>query len=208
MLQNVTKFQWNEKKERAVVLVVEDKLTDEQIAAEVEITRQQLARWKKHPEFAAKVESVTQSLANTIHEEVVEITISDVKHRLNRLHDHWERMQQVIEERAQDADMQNVPGGKTGLLVQQIKSVGKGDDFQIVHEYRVDTGLLKELREHEKQAAQELGQWTEKHNHEHAGTINLQLTDAERYARLATLFKRRRTPEGDPEPSTNGEGRT
>jgi hypothetical protein len=31
-----------------------------------------------------------------------------------------------------------------------------------VEEYQVDTGLLKELREHEKQAAQELGQWSEK----------------------------------------------
>jgi hypothetical protein len=31
-----------------------------------------------------------------------------------------------------------------------------------VEEYQVDTRLLKELREHKKQAAQELGQWSEK----------------------------------------------
>jgi hypothetical protein len=32
----------------------------------------------------------------------------------------------------------------------------------VVEEYEVDTGLLKALLDHEKQAAQELGQWSEK----------------------------------------------
>jgi hypothetical protein len=32
----------------------------------------------------------------------------------------------------------------------------------VVDEYAVDGVLLKELREHEKQAAQELGQWSDK----------------------------------------------
>lgn len=71
-------------------------------------------------------------------------------------------MQQVIAERAEDIELQDVAGGKTGLIVHNVKGVGKGEDFQLIDLYEVDTGLLKELREHEKQAAQELGQWTEK----------------------------------------------
>ena len=88
----------------------------------------------------------------------------------------------MIEARAEEH--KDVPGGSTGLLVRQVKLVKiysvPGQDLeddepdaadvlcsaklnQVVYEYAVDTGLLKELREHERQAAQELGQWTEKH---------------------------------------------
>jgi hypothetical protein len=50
-------------------------------------------------------------------------------------------------------------GGETGLLVRQIKLAASG---ATVEEFAVDTGLLKELRAHQEQAAKELGQWTEK----------------------------------------------
>ena len=45
-----------------------------------------------------------------------------------------------------------IAGGASGLLSRDFKA----DGHQV---FRVDTGLLSELREHEKQAAQELGQW-------------------------------------------------
>ena len=47
-----------------------------------------------------------------------------------------------------------VPGGASGLLVRDYK--GKEAD-QLV--YKVDTGLLGELRGHERQAAEEAEQW-------------------------------------------------
>lgn len=71
-------------------------------------------------------------------------------------------MQQVIAERAEAKEMQGVAGGETGLLAHNVKGLGKGDDFELVDEYAVDTGLLREIRETEKQAAIELGQWQEK----------------------------------------------
>jgi hypothetical protein len=46
--------------------------------------------------------------------------------------------------------------------VHKLKSVGGGEYAQMVDEYEVDAGLLKELRAHEEQAARELGQWTDK----------------------------------------------
>jgi hypothetical protein len=70
-------------------------------------------------------------------------------------------MRRVIEQRGRA--MSGVePGADTGLLVRTLKTVGSGFDAKVVAEYEVDTGLLKELREHEKQAAQELGQWSDK----------------------------------------------
>lgn len=58
--------------------------------------------------------------------------------------------------------MVGIPGGETGLLVRKYKNLGSGDNARTVEEYEVDTGLLAELRAHEKQAAEELGQWITK----------------------------------------------
>ncbi|MHC5543152.1 hypothetical protein ACYOEI_33435, partial [Singulisphaera rosea] len=85
--------------------------------------------------------------------------IAILERRVDALHDRWLRMQTIIEERAADKEMDGVPGGKTGLIVRQTR--GSGPDAEPIDDYVVDTALLKELREHEKQAAQELGQWVE-----------------------------------------------
>ena len=56
-------------------------------------------------------------------------------------------------------DMAEAPGGSTGLLVRQHQGA------LAMPVYTVDTGLLSllsELRAIEKQAAEELGQWSEK----------------------------------------------
>jgi hypothetical protein len=74
--------------------------------------------------------------------------------------DIYQRMLQVVEERAADASMATVPGGRTGLLVRQIKVLGTGPNQKLVPEYVVDTGLLlREIRATAQQAAEELGQW-------------------------------------------------
>jgi hypothetical protein len=52
-----------------------------------------------------------------------------------------------------------VPGGTTGLVVRIAKKAAG----RVVYLDRVDTGLLRELRELAKQAAQELGQWGQKY---------------------------------------------
>ena len=49
-------------------------------------------------------------------------------------------------------------GGGEGAL-------SSGSRVVEVAEYAVDVALLREIREHEKQAAIELGQWTEKQEH-------------------------------------------
>jgi hypothetical protein len=75
--------------------------------------------------------------------------------RIDELEDRRRRMRMIIDERAVEMAGETA-GGASGLLCRDYK--GKDADRAI---YKVDTGLLSELREHEKQAAQELGQWQE-----------------------------------------------
>src|ERR1035441_6890960 len=87
----------------------------------------------------------------------IALEISSRNARVQALQNRWDRMRRVIDERAASPDFAEVPGGTTGLLVKDYK--GKDADTLV---YKVDTGLLAELRNHEKQAAEELGQWNEK----------------------------------------------
>lgn len=79
--------------------------------------------------------------------------------RLQEQQDRHNRLKLVMQERAED--MADVPGGKSGLLVRQIKQIGNGENAREVEEYKLDDGLLSEFREHEKMIAIELGQWQE-----------------------------------------------
>ena len=80
--------------------------------------------------------------------------------RAVRLREKMERhalLKQIISERAGHVEMQDAPGGKTGLLALDYK--GKDADRAV---YKLDAALLKEMRDLEREIAIELGQWTEK----------------------------------------------
>lgn len=81
------------------------------------------------------------------------------ENRLAALQDRHNRLNLVMYERADD--MADAPGGKSGLLARKRKMIGAGPMAREVTEYELDTGLLSEFREHEKQVAIELGQWQE-----------------------------------------------
>lgn len=68
----------------------------------------------------------------------------------------------MIEQRAADPTMAEAPGGDTGLMVRSIKVVGNGEDAEAINLYSVDTALMAEIRNTLKQAAQEVGGWSEK----------------------------------------------
>lgn len=175
MSQNVTAFAWRPERERAAELVAQGVATDEQIASEVGVTRRQLLRWKAVPMFGERVEAIKTQLLQALRLK----GIAEKQNRIDGLVDRHKRLERVIEERALDPLMANVAGGKTGLmvaspmLVKVYEASGGGDDevltptksSEILHEFAVDTALLKEMRETEKQVAQELGQWSEKHEH-------------------------------------------
>ena len=153
----MAEFTWNDDRRLAAQLVAEGNLADIDIAAKLGVTRQTIWNWRKTPEFQEFVDELQEAFKT----EVRRRGLADRERRVRALNDRWNRLQRVMEERADDPAMANVPGGRTGLLVHDVKSVGSGYSAQVVDLYEVDTGLLKELREHEKQAAQELGQWVE-----------------------------------------------
>lgn len=152
-------FQWREDRINAAQLLANGTLTIAEIAARCNVTRTTIYNWRQYPEFAARIAEHLEEF----RQEVRRRGLASRERRVEALNDRWDRLRQVIEERANDPTHAKVPGWKTGLLVHNVKGVGGGENATVVDLYEVDTGLLKELREHEKQAAQELGQWTEKH---------------------------------------------
>ena len=157
MTQEPSEFRWNGKTEEAAQLVSDGNLTYSEIAERLEVGRTTIYRWMNHPGFAARIEELNEQFRkSTAH-----LAIARKEKRINAANRRWLAMQKVIDQRSEAANMQDVPGGSTGLIVHNVKGVGKGEDFQLVDLYEVDTALLNEMRQTEKQAAQELGQWTE-----------------------------------------------
>jgi hypothetical protein len=151
----VLAFEWAPPRETAAQLLAEGEKSLPEIAADLGIHRNTLVTWKNHPEFAKRVADIRKLLGETI----IARAIARKASRIRAMDERWHAMMQIIKERSLDPSMQDIPGGKTGMLVRTIKSVGSGDNCREVHEYTFDAALLKELREHERQAAEELGQW-------------------------------------------------
>lgn len=188
--QLATPFRWTAVRERAVLFVVEDIKTDEAIAAELGIHRDTLASWKRHPDFAARVEHHRE-----VQRQAIEAKgIADKQNRIRAMNRRAEKLWQVIDARAADPTMANVPGGDTGLMTRTVKWVKQynvvkqcGEPFddvdpeelervledddgdlvvaagpRLVSEYAIDQAVLNELLKLEQAVARELGQLTEK----------------------------------------------
>ncbi len=126
-----------------------------------------------------KVECRVRELQAEIGAKLEKASIRDLNERIREYQSRWGKMRTVIEERAAAEEMQVAAGGKTGLLVRTLKSIGSGENATTVEEFAVDTGLLRELRELELQVSKELGQYEERHKHEHSGPDGgpIQITD-------------------------------
>jgi hypothetical protein len=151
-------FTWNDERRLAAQLLADGNLTDAEIAEKAGVDRTTVWRWKRDPEFSQVVEGHLDGFRQEVRRRGIAVR----ERRVKALNDRWNRLQRIIEARADDPTHAAVPGWSTGLLVHDVKSVGGGENATRVDLYSVDTGLLRELREHEKQAAQELGQWVEK----------------------------------------------
>ena len=172
-----------EKKIEAAALVAEDRLTDEQIAEQIGISRRTLARWKREPEF----QELVQQAQEAFRQKVLTTGIADRVKRVQRLDRDWKRMQNLMEARAVETP-HDVPGAGTGLVIRKETETKHGVNI----EYATDTGLLAALLAIEQQAAKELGQWTERQdvtsNGETLSAIGFtQLSDAELEQRIKAL---------------------
>jgi hypothetical protein len=149
-------FKWNNRKEEAALLLSQDELTIAAIAEKVGVSKQGISLWRAHPEFLARIDAHIAEFRARVRRRGIAIIENRVAH-LQRRHD---LMNKIIEERG--IALKDIPGGSTGLLVHNVKSIGSGETAERVDLYELDAALLSELRQHEKQAAQELNQWAEK----------------------------------------------
>ena len=158
-LHKITReFTWTPPRVKAAELVADDALTDDQVAATVGVTRKTLHNWSQIPAFVARVEARRQAQREAIEAK----GIADKQNRVGYLNERHVALRQIVKERGEHESMIGVPGGKTGYVVRTLKAIGVGANQRTVEEYAIDTGLLKEFRAHEQQAAQELGEWVEK----------------------------------------------
>jgi transposase-like protein len=164
-------WSWTAPREEAARLLAEDALTDEEIAARVGICAVQLWRWKQRPEFAARV----REAAGVIGRAVLRYAVARRTRRVEDLDNLRSGLLQVIAERGASRHMQGASGGRTGLLVRRLRMIGSGDSAREVEEFEFDAALVRELREVERQAAQECGQWVERR--EQTGAVELVLTE-------------------------------
>lgn len=147
----------------AAALVAADALSNAEIAAQVNIGERTLQTWKQHPEFAARVAELVAAFA----ERARSSGLGRIDVRMAAYRDRHDRMNDLIAARA--ASSGKGVGAETGLLVRSSKIVSSGEGSYVVEEWTFDNQLMRELRELEKQAAQDAGDWSEKV--EHSGDV-------------------------------------
>lgn len=133
------------------------KLTIPQIAKKAGVSQRTVSLWKNDKDFQAEVKRIK----NAWRAEVRGKGAADQEERLRGRNDRYARLRAVIEQRAKDPRMKDVPGGKTGLLTvtYKMQSMGEGRGSAAVPEYAVDTGLLTAMLEIEEHNAIEKGEW-------------------------------------------------
>jgi hypothetical protein len=156
---NFKSFRWTSKREQAAALVAQGNLPIPRIAESVGVSSRAINWWKRRPEFVARVEEHVDATRVAVRDRA----ISDRAGRLDALQERWHLLQLLMCSRARE--MKDVPGGETGLLVKRLRftrvSGGRALQLQEVPDYQVDYQLLRELREMERQASMEMGQWGE-----------------------------------------------
>lgn len=122
------------------------------VAAAMGLKLSTVRSWFDQPLFKAEIETFVESDRAAIRAE----GIANKQNRLDEYNRRWLLMQAVIKARSEWDVVANVPGGNTGLIVREFR----GNLIEV--NYKVDIGFLREMRELEKQAAIEVGDWTEK----------------------------------------------
>jgi len=129
-----------------------DGLSRRDVAAKLGQKDHIVKHWYEQPEFQAEVDAFIEADRAAIRNK----GIAEKQNRMEAYNRRWNLLNQVIEARSVWDAVQDVPGGKTGLIVRDFKG---SMNYEV---FKIDVGLLKELRELEKQAAIEAGQWVEK----------------------------------------------
>ena len=151
-------MRWLVRHERAAQLVA-NKVPFKDIATELGVSVQAIDNWQQEPQFRARV----QEILSIQRAALMDLGIADKRARVARLEDKVLKLEAFFAARAaqQQARLEGlpaIPGAETGLVAVTYKSAGK----KVIEEYAADTGSIAEMRNLLRQAAIELGEWTEK----------------------------------------------
>lgn len=114
------------------------------------------------PDVNARLTYLRKGYDQAFAIEISRKVVSNITDRVERIKGYALRRQLLLElmaERAQDPQNQDIPGIRTGTLVVSMKLDAKGKVIQ--RDVKTDTGMLKSLLDIEKQASIELRQWVE-----------------------------------------------
>lgn len=141
-------------KELAAQLIAEGRLEYGEIAKKVGVERTSLHRWRKEEKFAARVNRLREEFLSAAEDRA----LARKDYRLSVLNAKHNELLTLIEQRAADPSLAEIPGGATGLLVKQYKVSGEN----VVAEYVYDSAVTRDLLKVQEQAAKELGQLVDK----------------------------------------------
>lgn len=108
--------------------------------------------WKRRDKFKALMARYEER----VHREAVSTGVALQVVRLRKLGRHANRIEKVFDARA-EALKDSVPGGDSGLISHDQKSIGAGPNAEIVDVYEFDAALSREYRATLEQAAKEMG---------------------------------------------------
>ncbi len=208
MAVNLTPFKWTKLSETVAREVAVGKKTDSQIYTPLGVPERTFYNWKEHPSFQARVaehvatwrEAVMShgvadrarrtERANKTWIELQQVIAARAKrYKAARLRAAEHPKESALTEEETEllsavgivyskddfADCDHIPEeAETGLVI-LIETPTK---MGVKKEWAVDTSLLAEIRNTEKQVAQDLGQWTEKTETTHKGTLGVDLSNS------------------------------
>src|SRR5688572_25636420 len=147
------------RQQHALNLLVEGDRTLAAVAAEVGVQPATLWRWRhEKPAFR---DALREALA-IAEMDARQFAVAKRVKRVEALDELHAGLLRIIAERKERFADENHPGAATGLLVKTYKSIGSGASSYAEVEWAVDRPLIQALLEVQKQAAMELGQWSEK----------------------------------------------
>lgn len=137
---------------RAVRLVAEDEKSNQEIAQTLGVSRSAIDLWKTQTHFQ---EAVSAHIAK-LQQNLERYSIARKDRRVAILDELLTRGLEVKKARA-IAYKDKAPGGHTGLVVRQIRTVGVGETAKTVAEWSVDTGFIASMTSLLKAAKEETG---------------------------------------------------
>jgi len=144
----------------AAQMIAANELPFDRIAEEMKVSRVTLDNWRSREDFQHKVAEYIQEIVQATST----LKFSDRNRRIDALNKMAMDYETIMRERAEwyTEKLPEVPGGRTGHLVHQIKVVGFGKNAQVVEEDTLDKALDEGFKDTLIHLAKERGEWSEK----------------------------------------------